>query len=107
MTPTDDDIALAKAWMVANGVTIKQSWRDWFMIEGLPRWIRTDAYHVGPDEALTNLATALKPVIASVRPVIERQAYHRAAEVADKVGKKGNGHNAATHILKLNPPEAP
>ena len=86
-TPNESDIAMAKAWAASQDppVTVGDyiGPTTWSVMEP-PEWLDYDTYgkgnsHPTADAAWLALATALKPVIASVRPVIEAEALRRAA----------------------------
>ena len=130
MTPTADDRALAKAWINANLVIAEHAGPGEWSVKDCPQWLEfswacDDDNHLlpFPSEVVARrvVETAVSEVIASVRPVIEREALERAAmevetywqELPEKFvtlydeGRSDAAGMIKSRILSLIPPEAP
>lgn len=113
MTPTEDDVRRAKAWAACQVPPVEAfetnpnyGWE----IEPIPDWLihadEIDHIHSDEEMAWQVLATALKPVIDSVRPVIEADALERAAGEVEKLGLT-SGTMVSKIIRSLIPPVTP
>lgn len=95
-TPTPDEVAFAKRWAAMQTPPVTcQSGFTGFWLDKLPPFVNSHNVARGEfgtaDTAWSVLARALRPIVASLRPLIERDVIERCAKVCGEVEDKAEG----------------
>lgn len=95
-SPTEAEIARAKRWaeMQVPPVTVERRGHQCWMIRG-NELVSIHPYHLSPDAAWSALALALRPIFASVRPVIAEEERGKIVEELRRILRAQ--HDATVH----------